>query len=288
MTFRLMFFNLTEGKAWRLRRFMKNILTAVRNCLCAVFSAALLAQAASGANWKFSSSVNYDTGKYGTGTRTSSVYIPFTLKRYYREGDISATLPLVRQSTTGQITSVGGRPMRVGGGGMGGGGVKTTSETGIGDILLRGSYILKTDGPKSYDLAAAGSLKLPTADKNRGLGTGEMDEGAGLEFGKEISSGLTLLADGYFTIIGDPSGVDFKNQLSLDIGVMRQLDKRLALTFLYETRSAIVDGSEDARELSGTLDYAAADGNRYSGGLLFGLSNGSPQFGLSAGFSRRF
>ena len=264
---------------------MKNICQRMKTCSLAALCAALLGPAARGADWKFSTGFNYDTGKYGTDTRTSSVYIPFTLKRYYREGEISATLPLLRQSSTGQITRVGGRPVRVGGGR---GTVKTTSEAGAGDILLRGSYILKRDGPKSYDLAAAGLLKLPTADRDRGLGTGELDEGTGLEFGKELSPGLTLLADGYYTIIGDPSGADFNNEVALDIGVLRKLRKNLSLTLLYETRSALVDGNEDARELSGTLDYAAAGGDHYTGGLLLGLSEGSPQFGLSAGFSRRF
>lgn len=264
---------------------MKTFSYAVKSCLGVAFCAALLAPAAGAADWKFSSSFNYDTGKYGTDTRTSSVYIPFTIKRYYREGDLSATLPLLRQSSTGQITRVGGKPVRVGGGRGGGG---TSSETGIGDILVRGSYIIKRDGPRSYDLAAAGRLKLPTADENRGLGTGELDEGAGLEFGKELKPGLTLLVDGYYTIIGDPDGVDLNNEVALDIGLLRKLDKNLSLTLLYETRSAIVDGNEDPRELSGTLDYAAADGDHYTGGLLLGLSEGSPQFGLSAGFSHRF
>lgn len=175
--------------------------------------------------------------------------------------------------------------MLVGGGGRS---VETSYESGVGDILVRGSYILKRDGPRSYDLAAAGYLKLPTADESRGLGTGELDEGAGLEFGKELRPGLTLLVNGYYTIIGDPDGADYNNQVTLDLGVLRRLDEDLALTLLYETRSAIADGSEDAREIGGNLDYAAEDGNHYFGGLLLGLSEGSPQFGFSVGFSHRF
>ncbi|MDP2865588.1 MAG: hypothetical protein Q8O90_05035 [Elusimicrobiota bacterium] len=107
---------------------------------------------------------------------------------------------------------------------------------------MGGSYILKKEGPKSFDLAAACRLKLPTANKNLGLGTGEIDQGAGLEFAKELNQDLTLLAD----------------------------------------------GNADPRELSGTLDYKSTSGNQYSGGLLLGLSDGSPGLGLSVGLSRRF
>ena len=264
---------------------MKICSYAVKTFFLSACCATLLAPPARGADWKFSSSFNYDSGDYGTGTRTESVYIPFTIKRYYREGDLSVTVPFLRQSSTGQVTRVGGRPMLATGGKTG---AAASSETGLGDIMVRGAYILRQDGPGSFDLAAAGRLKLPTADETRGLGTGELDEGVGFEFAKRVSPGLTLLADGYYTIIGDPEGVDFNNQLALDIGFSRPLNGKTALTVLYETRGALLDGNSDPRELSGTLEYKSADGNNYSGGLLLGLSDGSPELGLSFGLSRRF
>lgn len=274
---------------------MKNIISRPGLCFLAAACAALLAPAAHGADWKFSSSFNYDTGNYGGNGNTDSIYIPLTLKRYFREGAISVTAPFLRQSSTGRVTRVGGRPAAMGGGsggmgGMGGGGSSsvTSAESGLGDVLVNGSYILKKDGPKSFDLAAAGRLKLPTADETRGLGTGELDEGVGLEFSKELRPGLALLVDGYYTIIGDPAGADLNNEVALDLGIFHQFKKDYSLTVLYATRSAIVDGNDDPRELSGTLDYSSTDGNHYFGGLLLGLSDGSPDYGLSVGLSRRF
>lgn len=264
---------------------MKNIFSKAGLYFRAAACAALLAPAANGADWKFSSSFNYDTGNYGGNGHTESVYIPFTLKRYFREGAIAATLPYLRQSTTGRVTRVGGRPAAMGGGGSS---MRTSAGSGLGDVLVNGSYILKKDGPGSFDLAAAGRLKLPTADETKGLGTGELDEGVGLEFSKELRPGLALLVDGYYTIIGDPAGTDLNNEVSLDLGVFHQFKKDYSLTVLYATRSAIVDGNNDPRELSGTLDYSSADGNHYFGGVLLGLSDGSPDYGLSAGLSRRF
>ena len=88
---------------------MKYLLTA-KACLAA--ACALLPAASAAEDWKVSSSVNYDTGKYGTSDRTDSVYIPFTLKRYYGYADLSVTVPWLRQSSTGRVTRVGGRPAR--------------------------------------------------------------------------------------------------------------------------------------------------------------------------------
>lgn len=253
---------------------------------CLLAAAPVLAAPAAGkTDWKFSTSFNYDTGKYGTSDRITSVYIPFTLKRYFANADMSVTVPYLRQSAAGQVTWVGGKPVRVG---RGSGAVSASSESGLGDVILRGTFELKRDGPKSFGLGLAGRLKLPTADENKGLGTGELDEGVGLEFAKEINPDWTLLADGYFTIIGDPEGVDFYNQLSLDIGFYKKLDKNLGLTVLYETQSAMVEGNTDPRSLSGSLSYGARNGFQFSGGLTLGLSSGSPDTGLSLGLSRKF
>ena len=257
-----------------------------RLTLAAVFAwAALLPAAARAADWKFSSSVNFDTGKYGTSERTNSVYVPFTLKRYYENSDLSVTVPYLRQSAMGQVTWVGGSPVRlfprfrtaV-----------TARQAGLGDIMLRGTRTLLREEPDAFDLALAGKVKLPTADEAKGLGTGRLDAGAGLEYAKLVSPGWTFLADGYYTFIGEPEGADFNDQLSVDMGFYRQLREGLALTVLLEGQNAIVDGNDGPRSLSGTLSYRASDGVQFFGGLTLGLSDGSPAFGVSLGFSGRF
>ena len=253
--------------------------------LCIAGCAWGLAAPSGAQDWKMSAMVSYDTGKYGTSDHTSSFYIPLTLKRYFDKSSASVTVPYLRQSSTGQVVRVGGSPVRVNK-------VRTaagsSSQSGLGDIILRGGYPLRQEDPDSFGLTLAGRIKLPTADEDKGLGTGEFDEGAGLEFAKEIAPRLTLLADGYYTLIGEPDGADFNNQLSLDLGFYSPLNGKLGLTVLYETSNAIVSGNPGPRDLSATLDYKAPDGYNYFGGLLLGLSDGSPDFGISAGLSRRF
>jgi len=251
----------------------------------AIVCAAMSSAAAYAKDWKFSSSVNYDTGKYGTPDRINSVYVPFALKRYYRDGAVSVTVPYLRQSSTGQITRVDGQPVRVA---RGNAILDASAESGLGDILVRGAYTLTREKPQSFDLALACKVKLPTGDKNKGLGTGKTDWGAGLEFAKEASPRWTLLADGYYTFIGDPVGINFKDQIALDMGFTRALDKSLALTVLYETRNALVNGNANPASVSGTLSYSASGDAQFFGGLALGLSNGSPDAGVSAGFSAKF
>lgn len=265
---------------------MKIFSEKLRLTLAALLAcAALLPAAAGAADWKLSSSINYDTGKYGTTSRTDSFYVPFTLKRYFSSWDLSVTVPYLRQSSTGQVIWVGGQPTRGPGKHLAAG---TAGQGGLGDIMLRGNYPLLLEEHNTFDLALAGKLKLPTADKDKGLGTGEADAGAGLELAKEVAAGWTLMADGYYTLIGQPAGEDFNNQLSLDAGFYRQLSEKTGLTVLYEARNAIVNGNAGPRSLSGTLSMGGADGAQYFCGLTLGLSDGSPDAGASLGLSKKF
>jgi len=251
----------------------------------ALACAALPLPAAAAADWEFASAINFDSGKYGSEERTDSVYMPFTLKYNYAVADLSITVPYVRQSNKGLVTRVGGKLVRAAGGT---GAVIKSPESGLGDIIISGAGTLMLDGPRSFDLALAGRLKLPTASRNKGLGTGKIDAGAGLEFAKEITPALTLLSDGYYTIVGDPAGMDLNNEVMLDVGFYTPLFKNLGFTALYETRSAIVDGNSDPRSVSGTFSYSAPGGSQFAGGITLGLSDGSPGFGIGAGFSRQF
>jgi hypothetical protein len=255
------------------------------------FTAVLCAAAARSAfaadrDWKLSTSLNYDTGKYGTSVRSSSLYVPFTAKRYWGDWYASLTLPFISQTSDGQVTNVGGRPMRIRK--TAASSRATTTRSGVGDVVLRGGYAVMTEDPQPFDLTAVAKVKAPTADKNKGLGTGEFDEGAGLEFGKLVAPGWTVLADAYFTKIGDPPGLDLNNQLAVDAGFSRLLQKDLTLTVLLEASNALVSGQPAPRDLSANLDYRLDGGASVFGGLLVGLSDGSPAAGFSFGGSVRF
>lgn len=253
--------------------------------LSAALACASFPLPAAAADWEFASAVNFDTGKYGSRERTDSVYIPFTLKHNWAVADLSVTVPYVRQSNKGPVTRVAGRLVRAAGGT---GAVINSPGSGLGDIIISGAGTLMLDGPGSFDLALAGKLKLPTASRKKGLGTGEPDESLGLEFAKEISPALTLLSDGYYTFVGEPAGADLNNEIMLDVGFYSPLGRNIGLTVLYETRSAVADGTADPRGVSGTFSYSAPGGTQFAGGATLGLSDGSPGLGIGAGFSLQF
>ncbi len=250
--------------------------------LCLSFAQPSLA---SNLDWKLNASLNYESGKYGTTTRSSSLYVPFTVKRSWGDWYTSMTVPYLSQTSNGQVRNIDGRPVKIG---RGRGSTTSTTQSGLGDIVARGGYALMKDDPQPLDLTAVAKLKLPTADKNKGLGTGEFDAGLGLEFGKLVVPGWTVLADAYYTKIGDPPGTDLNNQVALDVGFSHLLQKNMTLTVLLEGSNALVSGEADSRDIRAILDYRLDEQfGAYAGGLV-GLSDGSPDFGFSLGGSCRF
>lgn len=256
----------------------------------ALLSAALLcaggASRAEERDWRFSTSLNYESGDYGTGTRMSSLYVPFTVKRIFGAAFASLTVPFLSQTSDGSVRNVGGRPMKTGRGG--GSGATTTTRSGLGDIVARGGYDVMREDPHPFDLTAVVKLKAPTADENKGLGTGEFDAGAGLEAARTVAPGWTLLADLSYTAIGDPPGVNLNNQVAVDAGVAHLIETNLTGTVLFEASNAVYPGTPAPVAMRGLLDYRLNEQASVNGGLLAGLSSGSADYGVSFGGTIRF
>src|SRR5574337_384930 len=73
----------------------------------------LFSNSAFGADWKLSAQASYETGKYGTDSRTNTLYVPFTLKRYFHRGDISLTIPYIHQRSANQVAAVDGGVFKI-------------------------------------------------------------------------------------------------------------------------------------------------------------------------------
>jgi hypothetical protein len=247
--------------------------------------------------WRLSTTVNYSSGNYRTDEKTTILYIPLTIKRLFNDGDISLSIPYVRISGTGAVRVVGGVPTktssvsgRAAGGGSGGGKKpgdsplsSNTTDSGLGDVILRGRYYLIEERGIVPLVALTGRIKFPTADADHGLGTGEFDEGVGAELTKSLGERWLAYLDGGYNWIGDAPGTNFNNQWWYDVGVGHDLTDYLHLSLFYEEYRALVDRVNNARDLLMAADYTAGSGVHLTGSLLVGLSNGAPDYGVSGG-----
>jgi hypothetical protein len=162
----------------------------------------------------------------------------------------------------------------------------TTS--GIGDIIIRGRYYLVEERDWIPLIAVTGRLKLPTASASQGLGTGEMDEGVGMEVSKRLGDRWITFLDGGFNVIGRPEGLNLRNQWWYDAGVGYYVTNNLLGSVYFEEYRSLVSGRQNIRDVFFAMNYKASSAWRFTGGVTMGVSNGAADYGISVGTSYRF
>ncbi len=274
-------------------------------------------------NWQLGFTPSYSSGKFGTDTTSTFFYAPLSIRRMFKDGDVTLVIPFVTATTDGRTTLVGGAGTRIddnGGGnsGTGGGGGGSNEDggcsgkgstvsgkdrvcglttraagqkvttAGLGDIILKGRYYAVEENDYRPLIAVTGRMKLPTASASQGLGTGAFDYGAGVEISKMLGDNWITFLDGGYNVIGDPDGINFQNQHWYDVGAGYYFTRDVLVSAYYEEYRSILRGFVNARDIFLAANYTASSAWRFSGGVTLGLSDGAPDFALMVGTSYRF
>lgn len=276
-------------------------------------------------NWQIGFTPSFSSGNFGTNTTSTFFYAPLSIRRLFKDGDVTLVIPFVTATTDGRTTLVGGTPTRVddngggsnsGSGGGGGGGTpddggcsgkgqsgsgknrtcgtttrapgQKVTTAGLGDIIVKGRYYVVEERDYLPLIAITGRVKVPTANDKQALGTGALDYGAGAEMSKMLGDSWMVFLDGGYNVIGDPDGINFQNQHWYDVGAGYYFTKELLVSAYYEEYRAIARGFVNARDIFIATNYTASPAWRFNGGVTFGLSNGAPDFAVTIGTSYRF
>ncbi|MCP9440458.1 MAG: transporter [Nitrospira sp.] len=270
-------------------------------------------QPASERNWQIGLTPSYSSGNFGTNTTSEFVYVPFSVRRYFRDGDVSLVIPFVSVTSNGTATLVGGQPIQTlpgrclkkggteidtdkpeclallkAGQGIAGRAAQKVTNSGLGDIILRGRYYLVEERDYVPLIAITGRLKIPTASEGKGLGTGALDHGYGVEISKLIGEKWLAFLDGGYNFIGNPDGVELQNQYWYDVGAGYYFTKNLLASVYFEEYRALVPGLVNIRDFFFAMNYKASAAWRFNGGVAVGVSNGAPDYVVSIGTSYRF
>jgi hypothetical protein len=97
--------------------------------------------------------------------------------------------------------------------------VSDSWQTGFGDVKVGAKYKLFDDYlGDAVGLALKGKVKFPTADEQKGLGTGATAFGVDLVLSKTINYALDLHGSIGYEFTGDPDGADIANALKWGVG----------------------------------------------------------------------
>ena len=236
--------------------------------------------------WQIAFSPNYSSGKYGTDTTTEIIYAPLSIQRLFKDGDVALVVPFLSVTGNGSVTLLSGVPNRrtTAGTGLG----PRITEIGLGDMVLRGRYYAIDEKNWWPTIALIARLKIPTAQSQRGLGTGEFDEGLGVETTKSFGEKWLLFADAGFTWIGKPAGFNLRNQWNYDVGIGYNFTKALTMSLYFEEYRAAVEGNQNPQDILISLNYQWTPKLGVIAYSQVGLSDGAPAYAVSLGLSRKF
>lgn len=78
------------------------------------------------------------------------------------------------------------------------------------------------------------------------------------------------------------------NEWAFDIGAGYSFSPAWMFSVFYEVRTALLDGEPDPMDLSFQLENRLTETVKLFGGVSVGLSDGSPDAGVTAGVSVKF
>jgi hypothetical protein len=242
--------------------------------------------------WALSTSFNYSIGDYGTGKDTSLIYVPFTLGVSPLERlTVSLTVPYIWQNTQTVTVTGGGVAVRKNQKNQLNTPTQsnvTRTEDGLGDLLLKGSFIVLPEQTWAPEIAPYVKIKFPTADDSRGLGTGEFDETLGVDLSKRFFDrwfGYVTLS---YTFIGSPPGENLRNTFGWSVGAAYAVLQPLSVFAFVDGNTAIAHGQADPVELRVGAEYKLFKALKLTGSVTRGLTDGAADWGVSAGLALRF
>jgi hypothetical protein len=227
----------------------------------------------------------FDVGKYGTKHTSSFLYLP-TILGYDHDGVVaSVTVPYQVQHSHVGVTFIGGRPVRTGG--VKGGKIKTVG--GLGDVYFDAGYYVFEEHGGLPSLEVEGEVKFPTADDERGLGTGSYDGALKLYSGITFFQHLKVNATVGYGWIGQPEDVpdsrnEFHNIITFGAAAGYAFTHADELWVRFDGNTRVTDHSHAYELVAIEWDHYLRSDQKLFLSIGFGLSKSSPDLALLAGY----
>ncbi len=266
------------------------------------FLGVVILSAASGDGWtqewkglKFIGGFSYSDGDYGNQVDTNISYLPITVKYQTGPWTMGVTTAYMELKGPDNVFITGSGPIVAGDSASGvdsGSGAlelppppppdqadEVVTESGIGDMTFELSYSFERWYQQGLFIDLTGKIKLPTADENKRLGTGEIDYIAQLDIAK-TSGGFTPFGTLGYKVIGSPEDITLNNVWFGSLGLQYRFTTSVGGGIYFDYQQATTSTADDLKELLGYVNFKLDDDwslNLYG---VTGFSDSSPNTGL--------
>lgn len=218
-----------------------------------------------------STGLDYSSGKYGESRRTETLVVPVGIKYEFGDWTLRATIPYVESNGPSAVSGSGPDRVTI----ENGSNVRRRA-SGLGDVIVSAAWNAFQDGPWLIELGA--KVKLATADKTSGLGTGENDYSVQTEIYRTLGS-HTLFGTLGYKKMGDPAGTNLRDPLFTSLGWSYRATQLTALGVSYDFRQKVQDSGAPLSDATAFITHKLDPHWKLQGYLVTGFSRASPDFG---------
>ncbi|MBF0621753.1 MAG: transporter [Magnetococcales bacterium] len=164
--------------------------------------------------------------------------------------------------------------------------VKT--QRGFGDLWLTVTHELDINLTAGVAVDLSAKLKLPLADRDKGLGTGRADGVLQMDFFHRLDRDWYLLGGVGYKWKGSSPTYDPRNVWLGSLGTQYLLDRKNSLGLILDYQQATSDTSADIKEIMGLVSHRwnkTWSGSFY---MVHGLTESTPDLGGGFQLSYRF
>ena len=232
-----------------------------------------------GADLRFSTGVEYSTGKYGGTDDIEDLYVPFTFRAGFDRVGFRLTVPWLSVTAPEDtiVTDPGTEPLPGSG--------ATVTESGLGDVVgALTIYDLYVSDSANFVVDATGKIKFGTADETKGLGTGKNDFTLQLDAYRFFDR-LSLQGSAGYRLRGKPPGVDLNDVFLASVGGAYLASDNALVGMYFDYRESAISGSDDIQEVSGFASFRLSRAWRMELYAFTGLTDSSTDFGGGILFS---
>ncbi len=227
----------------------------------------------------------FESGQYGTNHTSESWRIPLLIQwAPNNRWGLSLEIPYVHLNNAENTILLGGRssPMGQGKGRMdGSGNVNTSSsdnaEKGLGDTTLYADLTLVSEADYSPRILGLLYGKLPTGDKQKGLGTGEFDWGAGLGMSKTWGA-WSSYTEALYILPGTSQTYDPAAYWEWMTSLSYRAGSKLRPSLALNGGTAAFPDNDTPLEIKAGLSILTGSHHSVSLSIIRGLSDASPEW----------
>ena len=225
-------------------------------------------------SWSIATGVDYSSGDFGLDLgNTDTIYA-------YAQADVDidrlrlrVTVPWLDIEGPQSVTGGTGDPVITNPDGG-----TETSVSGLGDIILQAGYLWGSPSNPLPYMETVVKVKVPTANENKGLGTGKTDYSLQADIFDRYGV-VTPFATIGWRKFGDPETFELKNTFFASGGLSIAVSEQFSFGAAVDWREAASLNAEDALEASPFATLRLGPNWRLTGYGVFGFKDGSPDAG---------